>query len=151
MQAVAYVASVIGGRKDVHVCLLHVPTPFPAELREAPWTDAPAMMERAQEELRESQAQWREKEESAAQIIFSQAKAILHKGGLPPLAVETQLSACCWAHTVADDILDAAREKRCKTVVVGREAFTMLETLLKRHVGDMLIRKGKELTLWIVE
>jgi nucleotide-binding universal stress UspA family protein len=52
--------------------------------------------------------------------------------------------------TLVSEILEAARAEGCDTIVVGREVFTGLDKIFRRHVADDLIRRGAGHTLWVV-
>jgi K+-sensing histidine kinase KdpD len=52
---------------------------------------------------------------------------------------------------LVNDIVDAGRTSGCRTIVVGRDSFSWLKRVLRRHVADELVRKAKGFTVWVVE
>jgi len=66
-------------------------------------------------------------------------------------AMSTIFSAASNVDSLVSEILEAAREENCDTIVVGRETFTGLDRIFKRHVADDLIRRGRGYTIWVVE
>ena len=52
---------------------------------------------------------------------------------------------------VAKDILATASKRDGGTVVVGRHTFTGLKISFQHHVGEVLVRRGNGVTVWVVE
>jgi hypothetical protein len=50
-----------------------------------------------------------------------------------------------------DDILKAARDFDCRTVVVGRNAFPWLEELLASHLGEEVKRKAQGIFVSVID
>jgi nucleotide-binding universal stress UspA family protein len=150
-RAVAYVATLIGGKKGFSVRLFHVLTPLSPELLEFVGSENTDVEERMEAEERAAQARWIKAAEKAAQPVFTQAESILRKAGVPLEAVETQFSTSVSNQDMVADILEEARASQCGTIVVGRESFSKLKELFRHHVGDELLRKGQGFTIWVVE
>jgi nucleotide-binding universal stress UspA family protein len=150
-RAVTYVGSIIGGREDFRVCLLHALPPLPRELLEFGGASDPQQEEQAEACIHAEQARWLEAVVQAAEPVFTRAKGILHEAHVPADAVETQIVDTVNTQDTVLDILEAARAQQWGTVVVGRESFHGLKALLTSHVGDTLIRQAQGLTVWVVE
>jgi len=52
---------------------------------------------------------------------------------------------------VAREILEAAKNWNCGTLVVGKRAHSWLNELTAKHVGEELVRKGEGFAIWVVE
>ena len=150
-RAVTYVGSIMGGREDCRVCLLHASPPLPRELLEFGGSSDP--QHEAQEEARihAEQARWLEAARHAAEPVFTRAKRLLHEAGVLADAVETQMTATVHTQDIVLDMLEAARAQQCGTVVVGRESLHGLRALLTSHLSETLMRQAHDLTVWVVE
>ena len=150
-RAVTYVAHMLGGMKAFTIVLFHVPASMPPQLLEFGGAENPAKEQRAEAELRATRAAWVEEVTRAAQPIFARAKTRLREAYIAEEAVKTQLAVPPAEHSLEASILEAARAYDCRTVVVGREAFSWLKELFQAHVADKLIQQADDLTFWIVQ
>jgi K+-sensing histidine kinase KdpD len=150
-RAVTYVGSIVGGREDCRVCLLHALPPLPRELLE--FGGSSNLEQEAKEEARikAEQARWIEAVTQATEPIFTRAKGILQEAHVPAHAVETQIVDTVNTQDLIQDILDTAQTGNFGTVVVGRESLHGFKALFTSHVGDALIRQAHGLTVWVVE
>src|SRR5919198_5611792 len=82
-RAVAYVGSIIGGRTDCRVSLLHALPPLPRELLEFGGTSDPQQEEQEEGHIKAEQARWIEAVAQAAEPIFTRAKRLLQEANVP--------------------------------------------------------------------
>src|SRR5215510_12043287 len=150
-RAVTYVGSIVGGREDCHVCLLHALPPLPRELLELGGTSNPEHEAQEEARIKAEQARWIEAVTQATEPIFTRAKRILQEAHVPTHAVETQIVDTVNTQDLVQDILDTAQKGNFGTVVVGRESLHGFKALFTSHVGDALIRQAQGLTVWVVE
>jgi nucleotide-binding universal stress UspA family protein len=150
MRAVTYAAHLIGSRKGFGIRLLHILPAVPSELHEY-GSDDPRILQQRQGQSLEAQARWLKEAEQASQPLFDKAKAICHDAGVAAGSIATHCVSLDEGKDVAEDVLQDARAHQISTIVVGRESFSGLQKLLKRHVADILVRKGQGLTVWVVE
>jgi nucleotide-binding universal stress UspA family protein len=151
MRAVSYVASIIQGKREYAVCLLHVLRSLPPELLEFGGSEDPETEEKLEKKLKDKREQWIEKAKTQAVPILKRAKATFKNAGIPANAVKMYFWLGTSGERVAADILDAGRLYKCNTVVVGRRSFSWLKGIFSHHVADELIRKAHDLTVWVVE
>jgi nucleotide-binding universal stress UspA family protein len=150
-RAVSYVAQMVEGRREFQIVLFHRPALMPPQLLESGGAENPTRAQRAEAELRATRAAWVEEVTRAAQPIFARAKTRLREAYIAEEAVKTQLAVPPAEHSLEASILEAARAYDCRTVVVGREAFSWLKELFQAHVADKLIQQADDLTFWIVQ
>lgn len=152
-RALAYVARMMGGRKDFHIRLFHVLAPLPRRLADFPVGGDPGPIWVRDAEAKDVRALWVAQGEKAAQAVFARAKAILRRARIPAHALETEVVTLNTDQDLAAIILKAARTSQCGTIVVGRESFAGLRKLFQRHVhvADALIQKARGLAVWVVE
>ncbi len=139
-RAVGYAGALLGDVPRVRLCLLHVLGPLPAEL---------AISEPPSADQRDAQAAWMMEAREAALPLLERARQALLGAGIGEDAVES--------HTVdspegdlASAILEAAREARCDTIVVGRDAISWAPQLFHRHVGENVVHEGRGVAVWVV-
>jgi len=149
-RAVTYVGSIIGGRQDFRVYLLHALPPLPREFLEDGGSSELGQDEPAEARLSEEPSRWMELVAQAAEPVFTRAKSILYEDNVPAQAVETQITDTVNTQDIVLDILEAAHTHHCGTVVVGRESFHGLKALVTSHVSDALIRQALGLAIWVV-
>jgi nucleotide-binding universal stress UspA family protein len=147
-RAVSYVATVLAGRADVSVRLLHVLPELPPHLLEWGGTANPDDEEWL---LAEGQADFVAAAERTAQPMVDEARRMLTKAGIPDHAIETQLYPSVATADIVDDILEVARDENCGTVIVGRESWPHLRETFQTHICHKLIKKAHGLTVWVVE
>ena len=150
-RAVTYVGSIVGGREDCHVCLLHALPPLPRELLEFGGSSNPEHEAQEEARIKAEQARWIEAVTQATEPIFTRAKRILQEAHVSTHAVETQIVDTVNTQDLIQDILDTAQKGNFGTVVVGRESLHGFKALFTSHVGDALIRQAHGLTVWVVE
>jgi nucleotide-binding universal stress UspA family protein len=150
-RAVTYVGSLMGGRKDCRVCLVHASPPLPRELLEFGGSSDPQHEAREEARIHAEQARWLETVRQAAAPVFTRAQRLLHEAGVPADAVETQMTATVNPQDIVLDMLEAARAQQCGTVVVGREAVPGLRARWTAPLSERLMRQAHDLTVWVVE
>jgi nucleotide-binding universal stress UspA family protein len=152
VQALTYVAGLLGGRNDLSIRLLHVLPPIPPSLREFGGSEDPQEEARLSAELRESQHRWTEDAKRSAKLAMDRGvtRLIEHGFAAPQLSAEF-----CPPLQDRDDvvqvILETARERDCGTIVVGRRTLPWWQELFARHVSEELVRKAEHCAVWVVE
>ena len=141
----------IGGQEGFQVCLVHVLPPLPPGLLEFGGADYPELEHQLDTQYRKAQEQWITKAKRRAGPVFTKAKSILRKAGVPKDAIEMQFSLLSNGEEIFSTILDFAQRQRFGVVVLGREFFSGIKRFLQHHVADELIQKGKGLTIWVVQ
>ena len=125
--------------------------PLPPELGEFGGSQDPQKEEELEKELEDKRAQWIQRSKTKALPVLKKANSIFKKARLPAKAVDTKFWIDVDSKGLAGDILDAGRSNKCDTVAVGRESFSWLKEIFSHHVADELIRKGHDLTVWVVK
>jgi nucleotide-binding universal stress UspA family protein len=150
MKAVAYVAKMVRGRETIHICLFHVLPPIPPRLLEFGGAQDHQKEQALSSELKGAQREWIEQAKDAAQLLFTHAKIILQDHGFSQDHISTHFSSTVHKPDVVREVLDAAKQSHCGTVVVGRHRLSCLEELFHRHTGEGLVEKGQEFSVWVV-
>ena len=150
-KAVTYVARLMGRRADVHVRLFHVLPPTPPELLESGGTEDPNQEEQLSAELRRTRLQWTEQAKQAALPSLEAASQVLVKHGLDARHITTAFSASIHKPDVVREVIEAATQWDCATIVVGRHALPWVKEMFYRHVGEELLQHAQGFAVWVVE
>jgi hypothetical protein len=79
------------------------------------------------------------------------AYANLRRSGFASKEIEVHFCYPSNRSNAPKEILRLARERGCRTIVVGRRSLSWLRTLLQSNPADELVRLGKGFTTWVVE
>jgi hypothetical protein len=94
---------------------------------------------------------WTREAENAARPVFDNAISILTRAGVSGHSIRC-ISRQLWNHRdLADEILKAAEENACQTIVVGRSSFPWFKETVHRHLADRLVSKATGVAIWVVE
>jgi len=90
-----------------------------------------------------------EKAQNKAERMLAQNKDRMVRAGAAPQCVTMEIVE--EGGDVPAQIMEAAAEHRCDTIVVGRHEKSTISKLLTGDVGKILLRKPKGRNIWIVE
>lgn len=150
MKAVAYVAEMIRGREAIHICLFHALPPIPPRLLEFGGTEDPQKEQTLRTELKSAQTEWIEKAKNAVEPSMARARAILQEHNISQTQISTHFSHTIHKLDIVREILNAAKQFDCGTVVVGRHRLSWVQDLLHHHTGEGLVEQAQELAVWVV-
>ena len=151
MRAVAYVTHILGGRRGFRVCLAHtLPSP-PARMLEFGGSEDPLKEEWLESRLRASRHLWASAAKRKASGSLDRAYADLRRAGFARGEIEVHFCYPSDKRDAPKEILTLARERGCRTIVVGRAALSWLRGLLQTNPADEIVRLGKGFTTWVVE
>ena len=150
MKAVAYVAEMVRGREAIHICLFHALPPIPPRLLEYGGTEDPQNEQALGTELKSAQTEWIEKAKDAVQPSMTRAQAILVDSGVTQSHISTHFSHTVHKLDIVREIINAAKQSDCGTVVVGRHRLPWVQDFFHHHTGEGLVEQAQELTVWVV-
>ena len=148
-RAIDYVIQMVGGRRDIHVVLLHLE--LPPRMLEWGGSEDPEAEDRVSEERARD---YRELEKNAleeGQALLTTMRKSLADNAIDVAALIVKFDEPLDPKQVAKDILATASKRDCGTVVVGRHTFTGLKRFFQHHVGEELVHTGNGVTVWVVE
>lgn len=149
-RAVRYVADVVGRLSEAHLHLFHVLQPLPPELLEFGGAEDPGTERRLSDRLKQAQSEWIHRAKGDAEPVMERAKAVLSRAGIAPGRLSAEFAPSIHRPDVPRDILEAAQRARCGTIVVGRTSLSWLREQMEQHVGEALVKKAEEVTIWVV-
>jgi nucleotide-binding universal stress UspA family protein len=149
-QAVRYVSRIVGKSEDISIYLFHVLPPIPPQLLEFGGAENPEREQRLSTDLKNAQAEWIENAKAAASRSLDLAHKILIDTGISPARISTRFSSSIHKPNVVREILEAAEQYQCGTIVVGRHRLPWAQELFHRHTGEVLVETGRERCVWVV-
>jgi nucleotide-binding universal stress UspA family protein len=149
-RAVDYVTRLLGCHRGVHVYLLHLLPPLPAELLEFGGAEDPRQEQQLQSELHREQQAWIATVKAPARQGLDEAVATLRGAGLFTYEIELAHSDPLDDRDPTISLLKHAQEKHCHTIVVGNHTHPWFRKLTGSSLIEQLLRHTNEFTLWIV-
>jgi nucleotide-binding universal stress UspA family protein len=150
-KAVNHVADLVRKQKEVAIHIFHAIDPLPAGLQEFRGAEDPHEEKILENELKQKQEAWRQKAKSAAEPVIKKARLTLEQAGAVPEQISSQNSDLMHREDLPDEILKAARESGCDTIVVGRNSFPWVEELLTDHVGEEIQEKTNRISISVID
>jgi len=138
LNAVRYVADVVGGRGGVEVTLYHVIRDF-----------LPIHPEFDLGVLPEVQARFEEGSRAAMAKVFAEAKRILTGAGFREADLKTEIEPA--GADVAQEILAKAEEGGYDTIALGRRGMGRVRQFFIGSVSNKVVQHARGRTVWIVE
>lgn len=139
VKTVRYVARACSGLLpgNMEIVLFHVLAALPPSLEAG---DSPG--------IAEVRARIVEDRKSAAEKLLAGLKKEIVSEGISAVCVKTD-----WAEDtdIAKLILDAARQHKCDTIVLGRRGKSMVGQFFGGGVAEKILRNPTGFTVWLVE
>jgi len=143
MKAVEYVAEQFAGAKDVEISLVHVLPNLPAIF----WDEGHILAEDEKRDRKKVVDKWLADRKAKMEPMLKKAADLLAAKGVPPGSIRTTFLSD--STDVADSLIEEARDKGFRTIVVGRSHHSpkqVLGTIAGRVAGQ-----GSGLAVTIVE
>lgn len=150
LKAVTYVAQMVQGHDAIHICLFHVLPPIPPRLLEFGGAEDPQKELMLSAELKTAQFEWIEKAKDSARPSLKTAHIILGDHGVSQDRISIHFSSPIHKPNVVREVLEAAKQRHCGTVVVGRHRLPWVQELFHQHTGEGLVEKGQECSVWVI-
>ena len=148
-RAVAYVADVIEGAPGFHVGLLHLESP--PRMLEWGGSEDPQIEEKKSSQRAATYRQMQKQAVAERQAMLQPMQAVLAERGIDAAVVLVEFEEALDRKTIANDILEIAKQRHYGTVVVGRRLFSTWQSFFQSHVGEEMVRTGEGVAIWVVE
>ena len=144
-RAVEYVARTFGKTPGVEVTLLNILTGLPPAF----WDDGHILQDQEREARQQLVAQWQTDQEKDWKGLVAKAEKTLVAAGIPAATVTAKFKAKYF--DVAEDIVNAALEDGCSTIVLGRRGLGKAKALLLGSITSKVVHHAKGVAVTIVE
>ena len=150
-KATNYVADLARRKRELNIHIFHASDPLPTELQEFRGAKNPDDEKTLDAELRRKRNSWEQKAKRDAEPLIKKTRLMLEQAGIAPEHISSRNTVLMHHEDLPDDILKAARDFDCRTVVVGRNAFPWLEELLASHLGEEVKRKAQGIFVSVID
>ena len=144
-KGVEYVARTFNHAQGVRVTLFHVLPGLPTAL----WDSGHILTEEDEKISRRLAAQWVEGKKKEWEGLFGKAQKLLVAAGIPARMVTKEFRPDF--STVAEEIIDEAREGGYSTVVLGRRGLGPMESAILGSVTNSVVHHARGFAVTIVE
>jgi hypothetical protein len=146
-----YVGNMVAGREGVRIRLLHLLPPYPRGVIEHGGAEDPEREVTLEREMQQARDEWLMGAAEDAEPMLAQAVSTLESCGVPRRAVETVCCEVTDEEALARKCLEVARASGYRTIAIGRSSLSWLRERFHSHPSDVLVRRGRGFTIWIVE
>lgn len=150
-RAVEYVAAFVGDRDDSNIHLFHALRPLPPQLMESPGAEDPTREQQIEQRQAAQQKSWRDRAETQAVPVLEAAKSQIVAANIAADKVATHILQLNDGGDLVSEIIRAAREYRCHTVVVGYNDYPWIKEKFHAHIAEQLIVQSERLAVCVVK
>jgi hypothetical protein len=151
MRAVEYVGAFLADRDNFKIHLFHALKPFPPQLMESPGSEDPSVEQQIERRQAVQQKNWRNRAETQLVPVLDAAKSQIIAANIPAERIATHILQLNERADLVSEIITAAREYRCETVVVGYNDYPWLTEKFHTHIGEQLIAQCERLAVCVVK
>jgi nucleotide-binding universal stress UspA family protein len=148
---VAYVAGIIGRRRNFHIHLLYLMPFMPVQLLETGGADTPKKETELNTELHRQQGQWIVSTETAAKPALDELVRVLREAGIPNRAIDIEFTDPYESGSPDRAIVVFAGEMQCHTIVIGHDSHSWFREMTGGHLTEHLLRHAKGIAIWVVQ
>lgn len=144
-RGVEYVAQCFNNAQGVEVTLFHVLAGLPTGL----WNPGHILTEEEEKLRRLLAAKWEEEKKKEWEDLFGKAQKLLLSAGIPAKMITRKFRPDY--STVAQEIIDEAREGGYSTLIMGRRGHGSVKSAILGSVTDNVLHHAQGLVVTIVE
>ena len=146
----AYLEAWLAGSGDFKIHLFHALAPLSPQLLETPGAEDPCEEERIEKKQAQQQDLLLKRASSSVQPLIENVKSRLMAAGAPENSIETHLCALNHREDLAAEIIKAAGDNGCGTIVVGYASHPWIEEQFHTHICAQLMAASRDFTVWVV-
>ena len=137
-----YVAELVAGRDDFKIHLFHGTGPLPPQLLESPGAEGAAEEERLEAKQARQQDNWFGRTRNQIEPQLANEKSRLITARVPDSDIETHLLVLHQRQDLVPQIIKAARDNDCGTIVVGYNSYPWIQEQFHTHVSEQLLAES---------
>ena len=150
-RAVEYVAGFVANRDDVDIHLVHALKPLPPRLMESPGAEDPTREQQIEKRQAAQQKSWKNRAATEVVPVLETARAQIIAANIPAHKVATHILQLNDRGDLVSEIIRAAREYRCHTIVVGYNDYSWIKEKFHAHIAEQLIAQSEHLAVCVVK
>ena len=150
-RVVEYVAAFIADRDDVNIHLVHALRPLPPQLMESPGAEDPTREQQIEKCQAAQQKSWKNRAATEIVPVLETARSQFIAANIPAQKVATHILQLNDRSDLVSEIIRAAREYRCHTIVVGYNDYSWIKEKFHAHIAEQLIAQSERLAVCVVK
>ena len=151
MRAVEHVAAFVASRDDFEIHLLHAVRPLPPQLMESSGSEDPSMEEQIEQRQVLQQKSWKTQAETQIVPALEAAKSQIIATNVPADKISTHILQLNDRGDLVRELIRAAHEHRCNTIVVGYNDYSWIKEKFHTHIAEQLIAQSERLAVCVVK
>jgi nucleotide-binding universal stress UspA family protein len=147
---IGYVGELAGGHDDFKIHLFHAAGPLPPQLLESAGAEGSAGEQQIEHKQVRQQEHWFDRvREKIASDLASQKSRLLG-ANVPATQIETHLVLLRQREDLVAEILKAARDNDCGTIVVGHNSYPWIKEQFHTHISEQLVSESPDMAVCVV-
>lgn len=151
MRAVEYIAAFLAGRADFEIHLLHALRPLPPQLMESPGSEDPSLERQIEQRQAVQQKSWKSRAQTEVVPVLEAARSQMTAANIPAAKIATHILQLNDRGDLVGELIRAAREYRCHTIVLGYNDYPWVKEKFHTHVAEQLIAQSERLAVCVVK
>ena len=119
--------------------LLHALRPLPPQLMESPGSEDPSVEQQIEQRQSLQQNSWKRRAETQVVPVLEAAISQITAAYIPAEKITTHILQLNDRGDLVHELIRAAREHRCHTVVVGYNDYSWIKEKFHTHIAEQLI------------
>jgi nucleotide-binding universal stress UspA family protein len=149
-QLIDYVGELAGGHDDFKIHLFHAAGPLPPQLLESLGAEGSAAEQHVEQKQVRQQENWFDKTRDKIAPQLARQKSRLMAANVPGSEIETHLILLNQREDLVAEIVKAARENDCGTIVVGHTSYPWIKEQFHTHISEQLVSESPDMAVCVV-
>jgi hypothetical protein len=145
-----YVGELAGGHDDFKIHLFHATGPLPPQLLESRGAEGSATEQHVEQTQVRQQENWFDRTSDKIAPQLASQKSRLMAANVPGSEIETHLILLNQRQDLLAEIVKAARENDCGTIVVGYNSYPWIKEQFHTHISEQLVSESSDVAVCVV-
>jgi Universal stress protein family len=145
-----YVGELAGGHDDFKIHLFHATGPLPPQLLESSGAEGSAAEQHIEQKQVRQQENWVDRTRDKITPQLANQKSRLTAANVPASEIETHLILLNQRQDLIAEIVKAARDNDCGTIVVGHNSYPWIREQFHTHTSDQLVSESPDMAVCVV-
>jgi hypothetical protein len=145
-----YVGELAGGHDDFKIHLFHAAGPLPPQLLESPGAEGSSAEQHIEQKQVRQQENWFDRTRDKIEPQLASQKSRLVAANVPGSEIETHLVVLNQRQDLVAEIVKAARDNDCGTIVVGQNSYPWIREQFHTHISEQLVSESPDMAVCVV-
>jgi nucleotide-binding universal stress UspA family protein len=143
-----YGGELAGGHDDFKIHLFHATGPLPPQLLESSGAEGSAAEQHIEQQVRQQEKVDRTRDKITPQLASQKSR--LTAANVPASEIETHLILLNQRQDLVAEIVKAARDNDCGTIVVGHNSYPWIREQFHTHISEKLVSESPDMAVCVV-